>query len=150
MVQFVKIPDFVEGGLEGEHNLAANTIRIALSNTAPASEGSNPLLSGNGILANVTQISYTNYSDDMAVDRVLEGVTSNESGGTYTFDANNIVITASGGALATFRYIYVYNDSSTTPDDQLICLIDNEAGITLASGESVTIAWNASGIFTIA
>jgi len=150
VVQFVKIPDFVEGALEGEHNLATATLRIALSNTAPASEGSNPLTSGNGILANVTQISYTNYSDDMAVDRVLEGVTSNESGGTYTFDANNIVITASGGALATFRYIYVYNDSSTTPDDQLICLIDNEAGITLASGESVTIAWNASGIFTIA
>lgn len=149
MVAFIKVPDLLEALLEGEINLATNTIRIALSNTAPASETLNPTTSGNGILANVTQISYTNYSDDLAVDRVLEGVTSNEASGTYTFDANNVVITASGGALATFQYIYLYSDTATTPDDPLICIINNEAAITLASGESVTIAWNASGIFTI-
>lgn len=150
MVQFVKIPDFIEAAMEQEINLAAASIRLALSNTAPGAEASNPTTSGNGILSNVTQISYTNYTDDLAVDRTLEGVTSNESGGTYTFDANNVTITASGGALATFRYIYLYDDTATTPDNPLICMIDNEAGITLASGESVTIAWHASGIFTIA
>lgn len=149
MVLFVKIPDLFEALAEFELNLATDSIRIALSNTAPASEVSNPLLSGNGILANVTQIAYTNYTDDLAVDRVLEGVTSNEAAGVYTFDANNVVITASGGALATFRYIYVYDFTATTPASPLLCLIDNEAGITLASGESVTIAWNALGIFTI-
>lgn len=149
MVLFVKVPDLFEAFTELELNLATDSIRIALSNTAPASEASNPLLSGNGILANVTQIPYTNYTDDLAADRVLEGVTSNEAAGVYTFDANNVVITASGGALATFRYIYVYDFTATTPASPLLCLIDNEAGITLASGESVTIAWNALGIFTI-
>lgn len=153
MATFTKINDFLEGMPEAEHNLAADTLQIALSNTAPSAEGSpvvNPTTSGNGILANVTQISYTNYTDDMAVDRVLEGVTSDEAAGTYTLDANDIVITASGGAIATFRYIYLFNQTSTTPDDQLIGVWDHGSAIDLADGESATIAWNASGIFTIA
>ena len=148
MATFTKINDFLEGAFEAEHNLAADTIQLALSNTAPASEVPDPTASGNGILANVTEIAYTNYTDDMAVDRVLEGVTSNEAAGTYTFDANDVVITASGGALATFRYIYVFNQTSATPADQLIGVWDHGSAISLASGESATIAWNAGGIFT--
>lgn len=150
MATFTKIADFVEGAMEGEHNLASNTLMIALSNTAPGSESSNPTASGNGILANVTQIAYTNYSDDLTVDRTVESVTSNESGGTYTLDFADFVITASGGAIADFRYIYLYNDTSTTPDDQLICVWDHGSTISLASGDSANINVNASGVLTIA
>lgn len=149
MATFTKINDFLEGINEGEHNLASDTLQIALSNTAPGSETSNPTATGNGILANVTEISYTNYTDDMGTDRVLETVTSDESGGTYTLDADDIVITASGGTLATFRYIYLFNQTSATPDDQLIGVWDHGSTISLATGESATIAWNASGIFTL-
>lgn len=149
MATFAKINDFSEGIADGEHNLGADTIQLALSNTAPSGEAPDPTTSGNGILANVTEISYTNYSDDMAVDRVLEGVTSDEATGTYTFDANDVVITASGGALATFQYVYVFNQSALTPDDQLIGVWNHGSGITLANGESATIAWNAAGILTI-
>jgi hypothetical protein len=145
-----KVRDFVEDVAEKVHNLGSDNLAIALSNTAPASESSNPTLSGNGVLANVTQISYTNYSDDMTVDRRLQSVTSTESSGTYTLDAADITITASGGALPTFRYIYLYNDTPTSPADPLILVIDNEAGITLASGESVTLQFNGSGILTLA
>lgn len=150
MVAFVKINDFVEDLIDGIHDLDAHSIRIALSNTAPASETSNPTADGNGILANVTQIAYTNYTDDLTVDRVLEGIATTLSSGTATFDVNDVVITASGGAIATFRYIYVYNDTPTSPADPLICIIDNEAAIDLADGESVTITINASGLFTVA
>jgi len=143
-----KIRDFVEDLAEKVHNLGSDALMIALSNTAPGSESSNPTLSGNGVLANVTQISYTNYSDDMTVDRRLQSVTSSESSGTYTLDAADITITASGGALATFRYVYIYND--TASGDPLILVIDNEAGITLAQGESVTLQFNGSGILTLA
>lgn len=145
-----KVRDFVEDLAEKVHNLGSDNLAIALSNTAPGSESSNPTLSGNGVLANVTQISYTNYSDDMTVDRRLQSVTSSESSGTYTLDAADITITASGGALPTFRYVYLYNDTPTSPADPLILVIDNEAGITLASGESVTLQFNGSGILTLA
>lgn len=150
MATTTKIADFIEAIAEKVHNLASDSIRIALSNTAPASEASNPTASGNGVLANVTQISYTNYADTLTVDRTLEGVTSNESGGTYTLDAADFTISASGGALATFRYIYIYNDTPTSPADPLIVVIDNGSGITLADGESLQVKFNASGIITIA
>ena len=150
MATTTKIPDLLESLAELEMNLATDTIMIALSNTAPTSEGSNPTTSGNGILANVTQISYTNYTDTLTVDRTLQSVTSNESGGTYTFDAADFTITASGGAIATFRYIYIYDDTASTPADPLILLIDNGSAISLASGESLNVTFNASGIFTIA
>jgi len=143
-----KINDFIEGIFEAEHNFASDTLQIALSNTAPASETSDPTATGNGILTNVTEVSYTNYTDDMAVDRVLETVTSGEASGTYTLDADDIVITASGGTLATFRYIYLFNQTSTTPTDQIIAVWDHGSGISLATGESATIQWNASGILT--
>lgn len=149
MATFSKIPDFLEGINEGEHNLASDTLQIALSNTAPGSEASDPTATGNGVLANVTEVSYTNYSDDMGTDRVLENISSDEASGTYTLDADDIVITASGGALADFQYIYLFNQTATTPDDQLIGVWDHGSAISLASGESATIAWNASGIFTL-
>lgn len=149
MATYTKINDWPDN-MADVVDMNGDTFRIALSNTAPGSEASNPTSDGNGVLANVTQISYTNYSDDMTVDRTLEGVTSSQTGGTYKFDANDIVITASGGALADFRYLYVYDDTPTSPADPLVCVIDNGSAISLASGESVTIAWNASGIFTIA
>ena len=150
MVATTKIPDFIEGALEAEHNIGADTLQIALSITAPASESSNPTVTGNGVLANVTQIAYTNYTDSLGTPRVLDGVTSVESGGTYTFDASDFSITASGGAIANFRYIYIFNQTSVTPDDQLVLLIDLETTVALADASSININFNASGIITIA
>lgn len=147
-VTTTKIADFAEALAEEVHNLSSDTIMIALSNTAPGSETSDPTATGNGVLANVTEVAYTNYSDDMTVDRTLENVTSDESGGTWTLDADNLIITASGGALADFRYIYVYND--TAANDELIVLVDAGETISLADTESKPINWNASGIVTIA
>lgn len=143
----IKINDLAEALPEKVHNFASDTLMIALSNTAPASESSNPISSGNGVLANVTQISYTNYSDDMTVDRTLQGVTSNESGGTYTLDASDIEITAVGGSVGPFRYVYLYND--TASGDPLILIQDLEETVTITAGSSVTLRWSASGALTL-
>lgn len=149
-ITFSKVADFIEAAMEGVHNLSSNTLKLALSNTAPGSESSNPLSTGNGVVANVTQIAYTNYTDDMGTDRVLENVTSDESGGTYTLDADDITITASGGAIAQFRYVYLFNDTPTSPADPLICMWDMGAAIDIADGNSITLQFNASGILTVA
>lgn len=146
MVQTIKVADFIKGSFEKQHDFANDTIQIALSNTAPASETSNPTATGNGILANVTQVDYTNYSDSLTVDRVLEGVTSVEVGGVYTFSANNFTISAVGGPLAGFRYIYIFNQSSVTPDDQVILVIDLEEVVSLLDGASINVNFNADGI----
>ena len=143
-----QINDWIEN-MANVADMNADTLKIALSNTAPASETSDPRSDNNGVLANVTEISYTNYSDDMTVDRTLESITSTQTSGTWTLDAANIVITASGGALATFRYIYFYDDTPTSPADPLIAVFDHGSAITLASAQTATITVNATGIMTI-
>jgi len=153
MATFNHINDFVEDLAVGVHDFSANTnyqLKIALSNTAPASESSNPVSDGNGILANVTQISYTNYTDDAATDRELDSETDVLSSGTFTVDAADLVITASGGSIAAFRYIYLYNDTPTSPADPLIGYWDYGSALTLTDGDSLTITFDAAGIFSIA
>lgn len=146
MATFTFAADFLEGIFESVHDLSSDTMQLAFSNTAPASESSNPLESGNGVLANVTQVSYTNYADNMTTDRVLENVTSNESSGTYTLDADDVAITATGGALAGWRYYYLFNQTAT--NDEIVGVWDRGSTLTLAEDESITLRFNASGIFT--
>jgi len=147
MATFTKANDWVDYLVE-DVDMASDTFMIALSNTAPGSETPDPTADTNGVIANVTQISYTNYTDDMTVDRTLENVSSTQTSGTYTFDADDIVITASGGALADFRYVYLYDDTVT--GDPIVGVWDNGSAISLGDGDSVTISWSASGIFTVA
>ena len=149
MATGTKIADWIEN-MGTVVNMSSDTFKVALSNTAPASEVSNPTATGNGVLANVTQISYTNYSDNLTVDRTLESVTWAEASGTTKFDAGDFIITASGGALATFRYIYVYDDTPTSPADPLVGVWDHGSGITLADTQTATITFHANGLFTVA
>lgn len=85
MASFNKINDFVKNAVENM-DLASDTLIVALSNTAPGSESSNPTADGNGVLANVTQISYTNLSS-----RTLANVTSTQTSGTYKLSADDLL-----------------------------------------------------------
>lgn len=144
MASFTKVNDFVEAVAEKKHNLGSDTLTIALSNTAPASETSDPTADGNGVLSNVTQIAYTNLSS-----RVITTSASAQTSGTYKLTLTDLVLTASGGAVATFRYVYIYNDTAT--NDDLIGLYDYGSGVTLADGDTFTIDFDATnGVLTIA
>ncbi len=146
MPAFVKINDFVEDLVNGVHNFSSDTFRLALSNTDPAAEASNPTADGNGVLANVTQIAYTNLPG--AVAPTLDNVSAVLASGTLTFDADDEAITASGGAANPFRYVYLYND--TAANDPLIGYWDYGSSLTLADGESLTVVFAGAGILTIA
>jgi hypothetical protein len=143
MATYNKINDWAENMGEVA-DFDADQFIVALSNTAPGAEGTPPTGDGNGVLANVTQISYTNLST-----RNLTLASSSQTAGTYTIDFNDLVLTASG-AVATFRYVYIYDDTPTSPADPLVCYFDYGEGVTLADTETFTIAFNASGLFTIA
>jgi hypothetical protein len=144
MASFNKINDFVENAVEGM-NLGSDTLVVALSNTAPASETNDPTTDTNGVLANVTEISYTNLSS-----RTLANVTSSQTSGTYKLSADDLTLTASGGAVAEFRYIYIYNDTVTSPADPLIGYYDYGSGLTLNDGDTFTIDIGTNGILTLA
>tara|TARA_E500000318_G_scaffold13401_1_gene12562 strand:+ start:320 stop:544 length:225 start_codon:yes stop_codon:yes gene_type:complete len=74
-------------------------------------------------------------------------VTSSQTGGTYTLDAADLVLTASG-TVATFRYVVLYNDTAT--NDELIGYYDYGSNVDLLNGETFTITFDASGILTLA
>lgn len=134
MATFTKINDFVEHIAEGVHNLGTGQLVVALSNTAPGAESSPPNADGNGVLANVTEISYTNLSS-----RNITTTSSSQTSGVYSLVLQDLVLTASG-AVPTFRYVYIYNDTPTSPADPLIGYYDYGAGgVTLATSETFTI-----------
>jgi len=142
MATFNKVNDFVEDVAEKVHNLGSDQLVVALSNTAPGSESSNPTSSGNGVLANVTEISYTNCSS-----RNITTSSSAETSGTYKLTLADLVLTASGGTVGAFRYVYVYNDTPTSPADPLIAYYDNGSSVTLNDGDTFTIDFDGSGGF---
>jgi hypothetical protein len=142
MASYNKIPDWAEN--EGEvADLDGDTFIVALSNTAPGSESTDPTGDGDGVLANITEVSYTNCSS-----RTLSLASSSQTGGTYTIDFTDLTLTASGGTVGPFRYVYIYDDTPTSPADPLVCYFDYGSSITLQATETLDLNFNASGLYT--
>jgi hypothetical protein len=140
MATFNKFHQFVEDLAKGVHNFTSDstcTVTVALCPTGGAPVNTNT------VLANLTQISYTNLST-----RVITGVTCEQSSGTVSFTANDLVLTASG-TVASFQYVVLYNDDPTSPADPLIGWYDYGSSVTLNNGETFTIDFT-TGFATLA
>jgi hypothetical protein len=95
------------------------------------------------ILANVTQVSYTNLST-----RTLTTSSCVQTSGTLNLVLADLVLTASG-AVAAFRYIYLVNTSSTTRTNALIGYYDYGSALTLNNGETLTLDFdNVNGVLS--
>ena len=139
MASFNKFNQFVEDLAKGVHNFTSDStcsVTVALTNSAPSA--------ANSVLADITEISYTNLSS-----RVITGVTAEQSSGTVTFTASDLTLTASG-TVPTFRYVVLYNDDPTSPANPLIGWYDHGSTVDLANGETYTIDFGASGFATLA
>lgn len=142
---FTKLNGFVENLANKEIDLGSGSITIALSNTAPGAEGTPPTgTAAECVLANVTQISYTNCST-----RVVTVTSVTQTAGTLKAIYVDLVLTASGGTIGAFRYAYIYDDSST--GDMLIGYYDYGSSVTVQDGDTFTINFSAAnGVLTIA
>jgi hypothetical protein len=137
MAAFVKFNSFVEAVAEKAHNLGSDQLVIALTAAANAPTSSNT------VLANLTQISYTNLSS-----RNVTTSASSQTSGTYKLVCNDLVLTASG-SVATFRYVVLYN--STATNGELIGYWDYGSDVTLANGETFTVDFDGTnGVLQLA
>lgn len=139
MAAFNKFNSFVEAVAEKVHNLGADTLKVALSNTAP--------VASNTQLSNITQIGAGNgyTTGGTATTTSVSAQTS----GTYKLTITDVVFTASGGSIGPFRYIVLYNDTAT--NDELIGWFDYGSSITLAAGETLTVDFDGTnGVLTLA
>ena len=144
MATFNLINDWVENMVE-DSDLASDQFVVALSNTAPGSEGTPPTGDGDGVLANVTEITYTFLST-----RNITTTSSSQAAGLYKLVLEDLVLTATGGSVGPFRYVYIYDDTVAAPADPLICYYDYGSSITLLDGETLTIDFDATnGLFQI-
>jgi hypothetical protein len=135
MATFSKFNAFVEAVAEKVHNLGSDQITVALTNTAPTAS--------NAVLADITEISYTNLSS-----RNITTTSSSQTSGTYKLVLADIVLTASG-SVGPFRYVVLYN--STAASGNLIGYYDYGSSISLASGDTFTVDFDATnGVLTIA
>lgn len=140
MATFNKFNQFVEDVAHGVHNLGSNQIVVALCAAA------NAPVATNSVLADLTQIAYTNLSS-----RNVTTTSSAETSGTYKLTLTDLVLTASGGSVAAFRYVVLYNDTPTSPADPLIGWYDYGSDLTLNDTETLTIDFDgAGGALTIA
>lgn len=125
-----KYQDFSEQVLRGVHNWGAHTFRVALSNTAPVATHTG--------LAQVGEIAAGN---GYTAGGGTTTVTISETGGTTTVQGTEVVFTATG-AMATFRYAILYNDTAASPADALVAWFDYGAAINLTAGETFTVRFN--------
>lgn len=129
MVAFNKVNTFSEDVMEKVHNMGSDTHKFALTNTAPTAASAQ--------LSDITEITYTNCSA-----RTATVTTSAQSSGTYTFLLADLVLTASGGTVGPFRYVYGYNDTST--NDRGWGYWDYGSAVTLNDTETFTIDFTTS------
>jgi hypothetical protein len=139
MASFNKFNQFVEDLAKKVHNLgtSGDSLKIALTNTAPTSS--------NAVLADITEISYTNCSS-----RAVTISASAQSGGTYKLTCTDVVLTASG-TVGPFQYVVLYNDTPTSPADPLIGYWNYGSAVTLASSDTFTIDFDGTnGVLQLA
>ena len=135
MAVFNKFDCFVENVAEKVHNLGSDQLTLALTNSAP--------VAGNTVLANITEITYTNLST-----RNLTTSSSSQTSGLYKLVVADTTLTSTGGSTGPFRYVVVYN--STAAGGPLIGWYDYASALTLASGESLTVDFDqVNGLLTI-
>jgi hypothetical protein len=132
---FIKIDSFVENLAEKKIDLSGAGLTVALTNTAHNAAWDE--------LADLTQISYDNLSS-----RVITVSTSSQTSGTYKLVCADLTLTATG-AVGPFRYVYVYDDTST--GDKLIAYYDYASSVSMVSGDTFTINFDGTnGVLTIA
>lgn len=134
--------DFKEQLGKKNHNLNADALKVAFSNTAPN-------VATMAALADITQISTGGgYTGGAGGGVALAGVSYTETAGVGALAATDNVFTATGGSVGPFRYAWLYNDTTTSPADALIGYWDYGSSITLADGEAFTLDFGAN-ILTI-
>ena len=140
MATYVKYETFVEHLAEKVHNLGADTLKIALTNTAPN-------VATHTVLLDITEIGAGNGYSAGGTQATISS--SAQTSGTYKLVLADVTFTASGGSIGPFRYVVLYNDTPTSPADPLISYWDYGTAITITNGNSFLTDFDATtGVLT--
>jgi hypothetical protein len=140
MATFNKYNCFVENLAEKVHNLQSDTLKVALTNTAPTA--ADTVWNTTVYPAPVAANGYTAGGNSLTVS------SSSQTSGTYKLVIADTVFTATSGGIGPFRYVVLYN---STASGAVIGYYDYGSSITLADTETFTVDFDAAnGVLTIA
>src|SRR5690349_18479691 len=139
MAAFNKFNQFVADVANKVHNLGSDTLKVALTNTAPVAT--------NTVFANITEIAAGNGYTAGGGAATL--VSSAQSAGTYVLKLNNVTVTATAGSIGPFRYCVLYN--ATPAAGNLIGWYDYGTNLTITAGNSFQVQFDATnGVLQLA
>ncbi len=139
MAAFNKFNAFVADIANKVHNLGSDTLKVMLSNTAPAP--------ANAVKTDITEIAAGNGYTAGGTQATL--VSSAQASGTYALKLNNVTFTASAGAIGPFRYCVLYN--ATAGSGNLIGWYDYGSALTVTAGNSFQVQFDpANGVLQLA
>lgn len=129
MAAYNKYHSFIEEIFEGGHNMATDTLKWALTNTAPAA--TDTVWSTGVYPAPAAANGYTAGGNTITVS------SSAQTTGTYKNVMADSTFTATTGGIGPFRYVIGYNFSKS---NKLFGWYDYGSSITLANaGDSITV-----------
>ena len=127
---------------DGTIDLDGHTFKVMLLGNSASFDA------GHSVLASVSGNQIAAGSGYAAGGAALTGVSWGQTGGTATFDADDVTWTASGGAITAYKAA-IYDDTPTSPADPLVAFIDFGGVQTANDGAQFKLIWNAAGIFTL-
>lgn len=141
MAAFNKFNQFVVDVQSKVHNLAADSLKVLLTNVAPVATNAvkadlTEIAAGNGYTAGGNAAAFTSLTQTSGVAKLVL--------------ADPSTWTASGGSIGPFRYAVLYNDTPSSPAKPLIGWWDYGSAVTLASGEQFIVDLDqTNGVFTL-
>ena len=139
MATFNKFLQFTKDLIDGVHDFDGHVFKVMLTNVAPVNT--------NTVKANLTEISAGNGYSAGGTPTTMSTSTSS---GTAKVTASDVTFTASGGNIATFQYVVLYNDTPTSPADPLIGWYDYGTALTITNGNAFTVDFDGTnGVLTI-
>jgi len=129
MATYTKFQDFTEQLVEGIHDWDAHTFKVMLTLTAPVVT--------NTIKSDLTEIAAGN---GYTAGGTATTIATSEASGTTTVTGTEVTWTASGGAIANFRYVVLYNDTSAS--DNLVAFWDYGSTVSVLTGETFNVKFN--------
>src|SRR4051794_23943635 len=142
MALYIKYQQFVEDLAKKVHNLNTDTLKIALTNTAPN-------VATHKLLSDITEIGAGNGYAAGGNNATFS--TGAQAAGTYKLVLADVTFTAAGGNMNAFQYAVLYNATPSSPLKPLIAYWDYGTAIIVTSGNSFTVDLDqANGVFTLA
>lgn len=123
MSAYNKFNQFVEDLAHKKHDLSADQLAVAFTNSEPSAT--------NSVLADITEIDYTNLSS-----RDLVRTSSGQTTGTYSLILEDLNLTASG-SVPQWKYVVIYNKTAT--NNPLIGWYERDKAVEMVDGDIINL-----------